>query len=212
MLLDTLMPRFDFVERHAAEVRASPTAVHAAIRDADLAGGPLTRSLLALRAVPGVLLMFVRSPRQARAAWRRPGRRVRLADFERVGFRVVAERIPDEIVIGVLGRFWTLRGSLRRDVSDADFRRGPPRGFALAGWNFTATPRADGGTDLATETRVWCAPDARWQFGMYWLFVRPGSGLIRRAMLRSIRRHAERQSETVGAAGRRVPNDADSRA
>ena len=199
MLLDALMPHFDVVERHTTVVRASPTAVHAAIRDADLAGGPLTWSLLALRALPAALLMVIRSPRRALAVWRGPGRRIRLADFERAGFRVVAERVPDEIVIGVLGRFWTLRGRLRADVSDVDFRRGPQRGSALAGWNFTAFPRADGGTDLATETRVWCAPDARWKFRTYWLCVRPGSGLIRRAMLRSIRRQAERRSETGGA-------------
>jgi hypothetical protein len=43
---------------------------------------------------------------------------------------------------------------------------------------------------LSTETRVWCAPDARAKFRLYWLLVRPGSGLVRRSMLRSIRREA----------------------
>ncbi len=201
MLLDELMPRFDVVERHRTVVRAPPSVVYAAIREADLAGGPVTRTLLALRAVPAAVAALIRSPRQELTTRRRQARYLRLADFERAGFRVVTERMPEEIVIGLLGRFWTLRGGLRADVSDGDFRRGPPRGFALAGWNFTACPIGDDRTELATETRVWCASDARWKFRIYWLFVRPGSGLIRRAMLRSIRRTAERWIRTDGAPG-----------
>jgi hypothetical protein len=144
---------------------------------------------------------MLRSPRRELTAWRRPARGLRLADFERVGFRVVAERASEEVVIGLLGRFWTPRGGLRAEVSEADFRHGPPRGLALAGWNFTACPLDEARTELATETRVWCAPDARWKFRIYWLFVRPGSGLIRRAMLRSIRREAERRSGAAGTPG-----------
>jgi hypothetical protein len=103
----------------------------------------------------------------------------------------VAERAPDELVIGLLGRFWTPRGALCVDLAADAFRDGPPVGQALAGWNFTVTMRPDGSSELRTETRVWCAADARWKFRLYWLAVRPGSGLIRRAMLRAIRRHAE---------------------
>jgi hypothetical protein len=105
----------------------------------------------------------------------------------------VAENPPEELVIGLLGKFWTPRGALRADVSVDDFHAGPPSGLALAGWNFTIVPRADGFTELATETRVWCAADVRANFRAYWLVVRPGSGLIRREMLRAIRREAERK-------------------
>jgi hypothetical protein len=43
------------------------------------------------------------------------------------------------------------------------------------------------------ETRIF-TPDAvaRRRFRRYWLMIRPGSGLIRRLMLRSIRAEAER--------------------
>src|SRR5215218_1370059 len=201
MLLDELMPVYDVVERHRTLVRATPDAVYAALREADLAGGPLTTLLMSVRLVPAMLIALARSPRRALAELRerrelRAARRggVRLADFERRGFRVVAERAPEELVIGLLGKFWTPRGALHPTVSVEDFRSGPPRGEALAGWNFTLAPRADGSTELATETRVWCAEDARASFRAYWLVVRPGSGLIRREMLGAIRRHAERQS------------------
>lgn len=193
VLLDDLMPQYDVVERHARMVRAEPTAVYAAIREADLAGGALTRSLLAIRALPAALLAILRSPRAASREWRerRARRGVRLADFEGAGFHVVAERAPEEIVIGLLGRFWTPRGALCSELSADTFRSPPPDGQALAGWNFTVHPRPNGWCELRTETRVWCAPDARLKFRTYWLVVRPGSGLIRRAMLRAIGRQAE---------------------
>ena len=120
---------------------------------------------------------------------------MRHSDFERAGFRVVAERAPEELVIGLLGRFWTATGDLCREVSVANFAAGPAPGLALAGWNFTVVPRADGSCELRTETRVRCAPDARARFRAYWLIVRPGSGLIRRALLRAIRNEAERRAK-----------------
>ena len=192
MLLDEVMPRYDVVERHATRVRASPAVVYAAIWEADLIAGPVTRSLLALRALPAAIL----APRDALVEWRerRARRGGRLADVESFGFRIVAERAPDELVIGALGRFWMPRSRLCGDVSTADFAAGPPRGFALAGWNFMVTARADGRTELRTETRVWCAPDVRARFRAYWLVIRPWSGLIRHAMLREIRLRAERKS------------------
>lgn len=193
MLLDELMPQFDVSERHATTVRASLSATYTAIREADLAGGKLARVLLALRALPAALLAVLRSPKAALDEWRerRAHRGVRLADFERAGFRVVAERGPEELVIGILGRFWTPRGGLCAEVSADTFRSAPPAGQALAGWNFIVHVRPDGRCELRTETRVWCARDARLKFRLYWLLVRPGSGLIRRSMLRAIRRRAE---------------------
>jgi hypothetical protein len=97
------------------------------------------------------------------------------------------------IVIGLLGRFWTPRGAMSSELTADTFRTRPPDGQALAGWNFTVHARADGFCELRTETRVWCAPDARRKFRMYWLLVRPVSGLIRRAMLRAICRRAEEE-------------------
>jgi hypothetical protein len=196
-LLDELMPTYDVVERHRTTVRASPDRVYAALRAADLSGGLVTRTLLAVRVLPAVLIAFARSPRGAVAELRERRRASergrRLADFERSGFRVVAERAPEELVIGLLGKFWTPRGGLRADVAAQNFRADPPSGHPLAGWSVTLAPRAHRQTQRATPTRVRSGADARTRFRAYWLVVRPGSGLIRRAMLRSIRREAERQ-------------------
>ena len=115
-----------------------------------------------------------------------------LADFERHGFVVLAERAPEELLIGVQGRFWTLTGQL--EPLDAAAARLPvPAGRARAGWNFTTEPLPDGGTLLATETRIVCADAAtRRRFLWYWRVIQPGSELIRRAVLSRIRREAER--------------------
>lgn len=198
VILHELMPVYDVVERHRIIVSAAPSVVFRAIREADLSGGPLTRALLALRAIPAAILAVSRSPRAASAEWRvrHSDRRrgLRLTNLERAGFRVVAERAPEELMIGLLGKFWTPRGGLCAAVTADHFALGPPVGYALAGWNFTVTGRTDGRSELRTETRVWCAPDARFKFRAYWLFVRPGSGLIRRAILRGIQHEAERQA------------------
>ncbi len=189
------MPEYDVVERHRMTVRAPADVVFASIPEADLSGGLLTQTLLTLRAMPAAIVAMLRSPSDARQELRRRtsqrGRGARLRDFERTGFRVIAQHAPNELVIGLLGRFWTPRGDLCTTLSAEMVRAGPPAGQALACWNFTVEPQADGSSELRTETRVRCAPDARWKFRLYWLAVRPGSGLIRHSMLRAIRRHAE---------------------
>ena len=197
MLLDDLMPVYDVVLRHHILVRASPATVFAAIKSFDLSTSLLTRALLFVRALPGVLLALVRSPRAALAEPRARRAELRFADFERAGFRIVAERAPDELVIGVLGKFWRVRSDLRTDVSAANFTAAPPEGYALAGWNFTVKPQLDGTSELRTETRVWCAADVRLRFRAYWLVIKPGSALIRRAILRAIRRDAETRSSSA---------------
>lgn len=185
-LLDEFFPAYDVRERHARRIAASPEHVFAALRTANLADGATTRLLFALRALPAYLDAMVRG-RQ-----RQPGRgSLRLADFERVGFAVLAERPNEELLIGLQGRFWRPRGDL--EIIDAAAAREPiPPGRARAGWTFQLQTLADGRTELVTETRVRCADRRTWRrFRWYWTLIRPGSGLIRRAMLASIQREAE---------------------
>jgi hypothetical protein len=115
-----------------------------------------------------------------------------LRAFEDRGFVVLAEAPPQELLIGLVGSFWTLRGGLR--PVDAHTFQGPqPPGTARAAWNFTVEARADGRCRLATETRVQCADAvSRRRFRYYGWVIRFGSGLIRRSMLRAIRQVAER--------------------
>lgn len=56
--------------------------------------------------------------------------------------------------------------------------------------DFQLEPR-DGGVRLTTETRGHCTDRrARHRMALYWCLIRPGSGLIRRDMLRAVARLA----------------------
>lgn len=169
MNLDRLMPHCDFVERHATVVRAAPERIYAAIRRADLARHPVTRALLVLRGLG------------------RGGKKFNLDSFIGDGFGILAEDPPREIVLGVQGPFWR-PGCKLHTVTAETFRTSVPDGTARAAWNFLIEP--DG--RVSTETRILCADDARLKFRLYWMIIRPFSGLIRRMMLRAIREEAER--------------------
>ena len=192
VLIDDYLPYWDVRERHRIRVAASPERVFAALGDTDLAAAPIVRLLLGARALPGALM---RGGAGMRSLARRVRAPITLRSFEERGFTRLAERAPTELVIGLEGRFWRPDGDLSTPPA-ATFASTPPAaGTARAVWNFTLAPTGDGTTDLTTETRVLCADDAtRRRFVPYWLLIRPGSGLIRRCMLRAVRRAAERGS------------------
>ena len=107
------------------------------------------------------------------------------------GFTQLDERPERELLIGLEGRFWRPRPDLRA-TDTRRFREPLEPGLARAAWDFRLEPLEAGATRLSTETRVHCADAAtRRRFRPYWLLVRPGNGLIRRAMLAAIRRAAE---------------------
>jgi hypothetical protein len=187
MLIDTWMPEYHFVERHQALVRASESTVYRSLMEADFGGHPIVRLLLGLRALPGLLL--------GRRIWARPTRPLRLRDAPGFGFVLLEEHAPHEVVLGLTGRFWRVAGGLL-PTDPRTFRDSVPAGSARAAWSFALSPRGGGATLLTTETRIRCADAAAQRaFGRYWLLVRPGSGLLRRALLRSVRADAERSAK-----------------
>ena len=108
------------------------------------------------------------------------------------GFLVLAED-EHELIVGQIGRFWALRerAALVSPKSAAEFASFTDPRFAVAAMDLRVGP-AKRGTRLTTETRVRClSRGARWRFRIYWLFVRPFSGLIRREFLRGIKTLAE---------------------
>ena len=181
-LIDDLMPRFDEVERHELLVRAPVAAVYAAIARTDFADSRVIRALLGLRALPSIV----------RGRRRRSSGPLTLATLGARDFVPLGERAPHEVAIGVVGRFWTPTGGVV--PLDADgFRRFDRPGYAKVVWNFTVEDGGGGAARLATETRIWCLDRAsRRRFRLYWLVVRPFSGLMRRVMLRAIAREAGR--------------------
>jgi hypothetical protein len=132
MLIDEIMPRYDVVERHAIRVRASQSQTYAAIGTTDFARG-IIRVLYVLRMLPAALLHGVRGLRELK---QRRAARMTLASMERSGFHLLSERAPDELAIGIEGRFWTLSGD-RSTPSARMFRTRPPApGTARGVWDF----------------------------------------------------------------------------
>ena len=100
---------------------------------------------------------------------------------------------------GQAGRFWSPneRAALVSPRTIEEFHGLTDPGVAVAAMNFVVESRASGrGTRLFTETRVRClgASSRRW-FRLYWLVIRPFSGLLRRAMLRGIKAAAVRDAQ-----------------
>lgn len=185
-LLQQIMPEYDVSSSHQIAVEASPPEVYRVARQADLGRPPLVRLLMGLRVIPVLI---------AAGGRRRAGLREAENGQHAVGgarFTLVAEAPGEEFVLGLMGRFWTLSGGLIQATAD-ELRRPPPAGIVQALWNFRVEPNGSG-SRLWTETRVRCADEAtRTRFLRYWRVIRPGSALIRRSILRSIRARTEAQ-------------------
>ncbi|HEV8473181.1 MAG TPA: hypothetical protein VGR82_10435 [Methylomirabilota bacterium] len=174
-LADEYLPVFDVVMRHECAVAAPATVVWEALHRADLGGASIVRALLALRGL------------------RRPGnvRRLTLDRLIDGGFAPLGERPGREVALGLVGRFWRPSGGRVR-LGPAEFAGFARPGYARAVWTFSVVATGPATARLATETRVACVDAAaRRHFRLYWLVVRPFSGLIRRAMLHAVAREAE---------------------
>lgn len=184
-LLDEALPEYDFREHHARHIDAPPERVDEAVRAVTIHHMPLARLLFALRAAP--------------ARMRRKPRRFGEIDVPLLGlaldvaFGPLGDDPGNELVIGMIGQPWKLVGGESRRFERAEeFVAFEEPGFVKAAMNFRFE-RVDAGTRLTTETRILATdPDSRRRFRRYWLVVRPGSGLTRRAWLRAAARRAER--------------------
>jgi hypothetical protein len=179
-VLDEFLPAYDHNEVHSTTASASPAAVMRAVRELTPTEVPVLVVLMAFRSIPSLL-----------SRRRRPSPRGALIDgFERAGFFVLRDT-PDELVYGVVGRFWQLSGNVQ-PIDPSAFAAFAEPGFAKAVFNFSLEPAGDR-TRITTETRIATTDEqARRSFGRYWRVVHPGSALIRRDWLRAIRRRAER--------------------
>ncbi|HEU0012416.1 MAG TPA: hypothetical protein VFQ45_01965 [Longimicrobium sp.] len=186
MLIDGWMGEYDFSERHALRIAATPERVYAAARAMDFRGSWVIRTLFALRAVPA---LFTRAGRRREGEGGSPLATTGDGLLRAGGFVLLEEQPGREVVLGLVGRFWKASGCLVPVTPDG-FRAFDRPGYTMAAWNFTVAPEGDGSV-LATETRVRCTDAAaRRRFRPYWTLIRPFSGLIRMEILRSVRRAA----------------------
>jgi hypothetical protein len=179
--LDELMPAPHFRERHERRVAAPPAMVWPALQELRLGDLALSRALMGIRLLP------------ARIARReKPLRMVSGRLLEEGPVPVLAQEPEHAVLAGGVLQPWKITGGEEPPALDA----AALQAFTAPGWvkvGFDLVLVPDGaGTRLTTETRV-TATDARTRarFGLYWLVIRCGSGLIRRDMLRAVARRAE---------------------
>lgn len=178
--LDRFLDAYDVRSSHSIEVDATPASTYRAAREMDLGRSVPIAALVALRAIPH----FVTGKA-------RPTRSLTLETFLDAGFTIFEERPPEELVMGVVGRFWRPDSGLVR-VSPEEFLKFDEPGYAKAVVGLFAEERGDGSL-LGTETRVATTDaSARRKFSLYWRAISPFSGLIRHLMLQEVKNKAEK--------------------
>jgi hypothetical protein len=200
--IDEFMPAFQFRERHQRRIAASPARACAELRDVDLARSPFIGPLFAIRGLPARAARFLArggaagaghgAQAGAGAGGGAPGAASsdalsagRLGDFFDKAFVTLRADPARGLVVGAVGAFWRNSGGIAR-VLPGQFRDDRTPGCARLAWMFDFTPLDAGAACLAvTETRIDCNDAAAHRaMRLYWLAIRPASGLIRREMLR----------------------------
>lgn len=165
MSVHDALPVYHHRERHEIRVSATSERALAAARETRLEDVPFVSFLFKLRGL--------------RAAPRGPLWDALLAQ----GFAPFGK---DTLVL--VGKPWSPKGGARR--AD-DFVAFAEPGYAKMAMDLRAVP--DGaGARLETETRIYLTDGlARRRFGLYWLLIRPFSGLVRRGWLKAAKKRAE---------------------
>ncbi|MFD0589035.1 hypothetical protein ACFQZE_13620 [Paenibacillus sp. GCM10027627] len=192
LMIDRYMPEYQFGEYHEIVIRAPREEVFRAVCELRGEDIPFMRILFAIRLLPSFVL--------GKRKWE--GRRLAPAEspaflksMVHYGFLVLEERPAEELVLGVAGEFWKLAGN-------APFKLDSPERFlnfhnpkaVKSVMQFLLRDQPSGTTLLCTETRVSAVDSAaRLKFGLYWACIYPFSALIRRMMLKSIKKIAERR-------------------
>jgi hypothetical protein len=181
--LDSLMPRYDFHERHEITVHASAARVREAFDRVSFADIGVMQTLGRIRAIA---MGQLRAPAPQATPPALPI--VQMIRSPRSGFFPL-EDTPTEFVFGLAGEPWNNRGvRLRPD----EFRDWAPPGRVKIAANFLIEDTGGATSRVITETRVLATDDAaRRKMARYWALIYPGSGMIRRDLLRAIRDRAE---------------------
>jgi hypothetical protein len=170
MLIDEFLNEYDFVETHEISIHANADSIYRAANEVDFSDSLLIRSLFFLRGMSTT--------------------KVTLESLKSSRFEILGEKLNRELVLGIVGKFWKLKGELKK-IDAESFKKFDTAGYAKAVWNFSLSPDGDD-TRLTTETRIKCLDEeSRSSFRFYWTFIRPFSGLIRMEMLRVIKNRAE---------------------
>lgn len=162
--LDRVIPQWDMRTLRSIDIDAAPARIWRAMHETTMRETRIARMLFRIRGLPSAADRSI---------------------LELEGFATIADEPERELLVGAVGKPWTLRGGLVAGAGVATFDL---PGYARMALNVTLA-----GATLATETRVRCTDGrSRVLFRLYWLVVGPLSGVVRDDWLRAIKRRAER--------------------
>ena len=165
MLTDKFLNHWHFGTTHSIITQANSNLCFEIARSLDMSQSRIIRFLFWLRGLPTIDLTL-------------PG------FTKNMRFTLLEEDPPREFIYG----FWRERRI--EWITDKEAFISSPAGSLKVVWNFSFE-EVSHGCRVTTETRILCMnPTARRWFSVYWFFVRPFSGLVRRECLRLIRKEA----------------------
>jgi len=178
ILLDDIMPEYQFFERHSARIHARSELVMQAIRQSTFGD---MKSLMTLLKIRGAALRIHDSGDFLQ------DKRV-LDAFSESGY--LSGGSEHEIVMfGV----WNARANRRPEVrTSQEFAAYREQGAVKMAYDFNVEDTGGGWSTISTETRVLALDKlTRRGMGRYWRLIVPGSGLLRRQWLEGIKKRAE---------------------
>jgi hypothetical protein len=181
-LMDESLPNHDFSAAYEISINAPASVVSECLLHLDFNELWLVRLLLTLRTGKRMLRSGVPTDLRQR--------------LQGTGFVILGDVPNEEVVIGVVGRFWRPDGGRCLNLTANDFAEFSRSGFAKAAWNLKLRSESPRSTVLSTETRIKCfGKGALWKFRIYWTLVGPFSGLMRKAILKRMKTEAESRVE-----------------
>jgi hypothetical protein len=180
-LLDRFIPSPEVVEHHRVQIAAPPEIVLSTARSLELMNQRLVRVIIKARE-----LALGGKP----DARRHPA--ALIPQMQSIGWVILAERAGREIVLGAVTRPWDA-APVFRSIPPSEFTAFREPGYVKIAWTLRAEPLDHGESMFHTETRVATTDaDTRKRFRSYWSYVAPGVELIRLAMLRPLKKAAEK--------------------
>ena len=188
LLMDSLMPHCEVIERHHIAVDAPAEITLRAAMDQELTAIPLVRAVFKARE----LVMGSTTPDRSLPSGL-------TAMVLSIGWRIVAETPGREAVFGAVTQPWKAN-VVFRGLPPRDFAGFQDPGYVKIIWSLRADPIDASHSIFRTETRaVATDPAARRKFRLYWSFVSPGVAFIRRMSLRPLKSAAQALYSTQAA-------------
>ena len=188
MKLDYYLPHYDFFSRHRILINSTPDIIFNAIQNLNFNQSQIIRCLLTVRKAYAVLGFDKSSWSVEKSVFNKK--------IIESGFTVLDYLPGREIVLGFAGQFWKPSGGFINFSNQEEYLAYTATNACKGAWNFYLSETGQGTLELSTETRVFCPEKAvKQKFGLYWLFIKPFSGLIRKVLLKNIKHIAERSNQ-----------------